>query len=369
MYGPSLPESLTRIAQPTLVVDRAKALRNIDRMAAKAQRSGVRFRPHYKTHQSAAIGEWFRRTGVRYITVSSVRMAEYFADHGWDDITIAFPINRRERERLEGLSRRIRLGLTLDSAEAASWLIGTEIDARIWIDVDVGYHRTGVPFDDESALMETAAVARGARPGIELQGLLTHAGHSYAARSAEEVRVIYHDSVAKIGSARTALHHVGIDSQISIGDTPCCSVVERFEGVDEIRPGNFVFYDLQQLRIGACTEDDLALAVACPVVACYPARAEVVIQGGAVHLSKDSVLGEHGLPIFGRVALLRSGGWDVLPKETCLRSISQEHGVISGPADILRDMTPGDLVLVLPAHACLAADALRTYVTLDGEAL
>ena len=257
----------------------------------------------------------------------------------------------------------------MDSAEAASWLIDTEIDARIWIDIDVGYHRTGVPFDDETALMEIAAVARGARPGIELQGLLTHAGHSYEARSPEEVRGIYLDSVAKMHSVRTALRHVGIDAQISIGDTPCCSVVERFDGVDEVRPGNFIFYDLQQLRMGTCTEDDLALAVACPVVACYPARGEVVIQGGAVHLSKDSVLDEAGLPTFGRIALPRSEAWDLLPAETCLRSISQEHGVIRGPADILGGMTPGDLVLVLPAHACLTADALRTYVTLDGEDL
>src|SRR6476620_10300974 len=91
---------LKQITRPTLLLDEARCRRNIERMASKARRSNVRFRPHFKTHQSAQIGEWFREAGVNAITVSSVKMAEYFASHGWDDITIAFPANWREIEAI-----------------------------------------------------------------------------------------------------------------------------------------------------------------------------------------------------------------------------------------------------------------------------
>ena len=83
----------SKIARPTLLLDKARALRNIARIAEKTRRDGVRFRPHFKTHQSAEIGEWIRAHGVEAICVSSVEMAAFFADHGWRDIAIAFPVN------------------------------------------------------------------------------------------------------------------------------------------------------------------------------------------------------------------------------------------------------------------------------------
>ena len=87
---------LDELERPTLLVNPVIAQQNIAFMAEKARRQGIRFRPHFKTHQSAAVGEWFRQVGVTAITVSSVDMALYFADHGWDDITIAFPVNIRQ---------------------------------------------------------------------------------------------------------------------------------------------------------------------------------------------------------------------------------------------------------------------------------
>lgn len=85
--------------KPTLLVNPQIARRNIAFMAEKAYRQGVRFRPHFKTHQSAVVGEWFREQGVQAITVSSVDMARYFADHGWQDILIAFPVNLHQMAR------------------------------------------------------------------------------------------------------------------------------------------------------------------------------------------------------------------------------------------------------------------------------
>ena len=88
------------LPRPTLLVDRKRALRNIERMAAKAKAARVRFRPHFKTHQSAEVGLWFRDFGIDAITVSSLEMAAYFARNGWTDITVAFPVNILELDRI-----------------------------------------------------------------------------------------------------------------------------------------------------------------------------------------------------------------------------------------------------------------------------
>ncbi len=95
----------------------------------------------------------------------------------------------------------------------------------------------------------------------------------------------------------------------SIGDTPCCSVADDFSNVDEIRPGNYVFYNLKMHQIGACTTEEIAVAVACPVVGKYPEREEVVIYGGAVHFSKDFLLNKKGGKFFGYLTHFDGNGW------------------------------------------------------------
>ncbi|MCK5222536.1 MAG: alanine racemase, partial [Candidatus Aminicenantes bacterium] len=67
------------IIEPTLILDSAKCRKNIRSMLKKAAESEASFRPHFKTHNSREIGRWFREEGVDKITVSSVKMAGYFA--------------------------------------------------------------------------------------------------------------------------------------------------------------------------------------------------------------------------------------------------------------------------------------------------
>src|SRR3972149_682893 len=129
--------SLPDIQKPTLLVNVARTQRNIQRMAEKARLQGVFFRPHFKTHQSAGIGEWFRQVGVSAITVSSVGMALYFARHGWEDITIAFPVNLRQAVDLERLAATIRLGLLVESrlaVEALQARLNTPLGPGIGVD-------------------------------------------------------------------------------------------------------------------------------------------------------------------------------------------------------------------------------------------
>ena len=110
---------MIEITRPTLVVDKETCLRNIERMTKKAAKYKLHFRPHFKTHQSAKIGEWFKLFGVNAITVSSVQMAEYFASNGWNDITIAISLNVLEMERINRLAASVKLNVLIENKEAA----------------------------------------------------------------------------------------------------------------------------------------------------------------------------------------------------------------------------------------------------------
>jgi D-serine deaminase-like pyridoxal phosphate-dependent protein len=363
------PDPWLAISRPTLVVDRARSLNNIRRMMQKAADGGVRLRPHFKTHASPAIGRWFRELGVTAITVSSVEMARLFADAGWQDITIAFPLNMRALGEIDRLGQEVRLGVLVDSVEAALAVTSLRAPVSSWIEVDVGYGRTGIPWDDDHELARVFhALARSRRQTV--QGVLTHAGHAYDAKSRDAIRKIQHQSIERVGAARDSLaSSCGAFLEISVGDTPTCGLATRFDGVDEIRPGNFVFYDLQQLALGSCAATDLALTVACPVVGVYQRRQEIVVQGGSVHLSRDCVRGPGGAPSYGRLAVLTGASWELLSPGCFVRSLSQEHGVVHVSRRVAGSIRPGDLVLVVPAHACLPANLIGDYVTTDGAAL
>lgn len=356
------------IQKPTLLLNEAAVHANIHRMAEKALQNGVRFRPHFKTHQSAEIGEWFRPEGVRQITVSSLEMAAYFAAHGWDDILVAFPVNLREIDALNGLAARVRLSVLVESVESATFLgqnLAEPVDA--WIKVDTGAHRTGLAWNQPKPL---AALTHQilAAPKLRLRGLLTHAGHTYPAVGSKDVQAVYFESVARMAEARDVLVDAGArDCEISVGDTPGTVLSSDFGPVDEIRPGNFVFFDSHQLLRGVCRSQDVAVALACPIVARHAERSEVVIYGGAIHLSKDFVQdGERR--VYGLAALPEGDGWGAPLEGAYVRSLSQEHGVLHVPAPDFDRLRVGELVCILPAHSCLTVQVMRAYRSLtDGR--
>lgn len=366
----SRPQPPLNIEKPTLLLDRQRVLKNIERMATKVRASNVRFRPHFKTHRSAAIGEWFRPFGVEAITVSCVDLAAYFARSGWKDITIAFPVNVLEIQRINTLASQTRLGLLVESPEAIEFLsrhLTSKADA--WIKVDTGYGRTGVAWNQPDEIIRLAGAMQGIW-NLSFQGLLAHAGHTYHATAKEQVRSIYQDSLSMLKRAQQSLVAAGFPKvQLSIGDTPGCSLVDDLGGVDEVRPGNFVFYDIKQLGIGSCSERDLAVAVACPVVAKHKERHEIILYGGAVHLSKDFTVAEDGGRVFGRVCLWEKQGWGPILGGTYVSSLSQEHGVVKTTDQWFERIQVGDSVVVLPVHSCLLSYLLKEYHALDGEIL
>jgi D-serine deaminase-like pyridoxal phosphate-dependent protein len=360
---------LDTIDQPTLLLDEAVARRNLDRMAAKVKAAGISFRPHFKTHQSAEIGRWFKDRGVERITVSSVEMAEYFAAVGWTDILIAFSMNIRQAARFHDLAKKIHLGILVENFEAVDALAGyADLAADIWIKVDGGAHRTGIDWQNVDLAMKlVAAICR--NPKLRLRGLLTHSGDTYHCGSPEEIVSAFRAGVDHLNRLRDDLKSIGVEGlELSVGDTPGCSLCNDFSGIDELRPGNFVFYDAQQLTAGACQADQIAVALACPVVALHPERNEVVIYGGAVHLSKD-FLEVNGVKSYGLAAFTEGERWSNPIPGAVVHSLTQEHGVVTFGDDSYRRVKVGDLLFILPAHSCLTVHLMKEYLTLDGTVI
>lgn len=331
-------------------------------MISKAKKHNVDFRPHFKTHQSLEIGRWFREMGTEKITVSSLEMAEYFSPE-WNDITVAFPVNIREIDTINKLASKISLNLLVESAEAMNFLTNNlKSKSGYFIKIDLGSHRTGIDPGNTGLIDRIMEISERSDKTV-FKGFLGHAGHTYHCNTKEEIIKIHNDSLDLMKQLKNIYVRKFPGMIISTGDTPGCSISENFEGTDEIRPGNFVFYDLMQLSLGSNTEEQIAVAMACPVVSIHKERNEIVIYGGGIHFSKERSENETEGTIYGRVAENKDRGWGRIIPGMFVKSLSQEHGIVTVPEDRISDYKIGDILKILPVHSCMTADCMKKYLT------
>lgn len=362
-------KSIMEITQPTLFIDEQKCRLNIRKLVQKAEEEHLRLRPHFKTHQSHKVGRWFREEGVRQITVSSVKMATYFAQDQWDDITIAFPVNILEIKQINHLASTINLNILVESLESIEALNQQLTHGvGVFIKIDVGTHRTGIAPDNYQLLDQLLEAIKRSRY-LALKGFLGHAGHSYNARNIDQIQKIHDDSVQLMKQLKGRYQAVWPNLQLSVGDTPTCSQASNFEGIDEIRPGNFVFYDLMQSEIGSCSTTQIAMSMACPIVAKHPDREELVVYGGGVHFSKDSTTVNGIENCFGLAVENTNQSWGSPIENVYLSRLSQEHGIVSAPKAFIEGKNIGDILYFLPIHSCMSISEMKAAYTLRGEAI
>lgn len=356
------------LKRPVLLLDREKCINNIASMAGKARRHNLILRPHFKTHQSLTIAGWFRDHGTDRITVSSVSMANHFAGGGWDDICIAFPFNINEIEEACELAGKISLNLTVCSEGTAAF-IARHMKHRtgVYIKLDAGSRRTGIPVESTGEIDGIIDIINNS-DNLAFRGFMVHNGHTYRARSVRQILEIHREAMEKLMVVKNRYISANPGMILSVGDTPACSVLDDFAGIDEIRPGNYVFYDLSQTFTGSCRPSQIAVALAAPVVAKHRERNEIVIYGGAVHLSKEELVLDDGRSVWGQVVELDGNGqWSDPVPGAYVTKISQEHGIISCSDGFFRKTGTGNFLGILPVHSCLTADLMKGYLTTRGE--
>ena len=350
---------LDRQQQPILILDSKRCKRNISRIANRAKEAKCIFRPHFKTHQSHTIGRWFRDLGVNGITVSSISMAHYFADDGWDDITIAFPFFPKQLPGLRELEQKTKLRLFVNSVEHLEALnkeLRNSFD--FVIEIDPGAGRSGILFSDADYIENLIKSSKKLEKS-NFHGFYTHDGRTYKARGIQEINTAINPTI----DALLHLKKQFPEALISLGDTPSASVSDRLNEMDEMTPGNFVFYDYMQVKIGSCSFDDVALFAVLPIGQTFPNSGRSILHGGAVHLSKEFIM-TNGEKNFGQVVHY-SEDYEISEEEGLyLTAISQEHGTLNG----LPPVHSGS-VWICPIHSCLTANLYPYYFTLEGETI
>ena len=354
---------ITSLPTPCVMVDQTRVERNIDRMQGAADAKGVRLRPHAKTHKSADIAVTQVARGAVGICCAKLGEAEVFADR-IDDIRLPYPLHPVNAERVFALIDRTRLSFIVDHLDVAhGWsetlrTAGREVD--VLVKVDVGLHRCGIDPDAAGAAELVARVA--GLPGLRFRGLLSHAGHAYGATSQEDIARIARDEARILTTLRDRLAGLGVPvAEISVGSTPTARFSMGLPGITELRPGNYVYFDRMQVVLGTAAWKDCALTVLARVVS-RPASDRLILDAGSKTMTTDQVRGGAGA---GYGAVLESLQSDVPDDRLSIERLSEEHATVRITGECA--LAPGDLVRIVPNHACVVSNLMDEVWVVDGD--
>ncbi|HEY8611564.1 MAG TPA: alanine racemase [Roseomonas sp.] len=356
----------TILDTPRLLLDQVRLEANAARLRDRAAALGVTFRPHFKTAKSVEVALVSHGGKAGPATVSTIKEAEALASAGASsDILLAATAIPARLPRAEALVRKhgTRLILVLDSPEMAGMLDdAATAPHEVLVEVDSGEHRAGVP--PERALAVARAI-HGSR-NLRLAGVMTHGGHSYGSADPEKIAEIAESERVATVSAAEAIRAAGMPAPIvSVGSSPTLLHARHLEGVTEVRAGVALFWDLAQMSRGMCGWDDLALSVLSTVIGHNRATRSLVLDAGALALSKDVTANAFAPETaYGTLGDAETGA--ALPLH--VTAAYQEHGMVPLPDESWFERLPvGSLVRVYPNHACLtAAGGYGAYEVLDG---
>ena len=368
---------LADLPTPQVLVDRERALRNIDRVQLLASAAGMRLRPHAKTHKSPTVATWQIDQGAVGVCCAKIGEAEVFVDAGIADVRLPYPVNPSNAARLLALMDRARISIIVDHlAVARGWSDAMRCAGRtldVLVKVDVGFHRCGIdPDGDPVAFIQAVA----AMPGLRLRGLLSHAGHGYHAASEDELCRVAEREAEILTGIRDRAARSGIAlEEISVGATPTLRYSVRQQGITELRPGNYVYFDRTQVALGAATLDECALTVLATVVS-KPAADRIILDCGSKTLTNDLTRGYAGVPgarfVRDGVAVEKAPGYGAVltadrrvDETLSIERLSEEHATVRVAG--ATSLEPGDRVRVLPNHSCTVSNLVDVVRLVEGD--
>lgn len=351
---------------PAVLVEQSRVERNVARMQEAAAARGMRLRPHAKTHKSVALARMQVGRGAVGICCAKLGEAEIFADAGIEDIRLPYPLNPVNADRVLALLDRTHLSFIVDDLDVArGWsqaMRDAHRDVDVLVKVDVGLHRCGIDPDAPGAAELVARVAE--LPGLRFRGLLSHAGHSYGAVSDAETEAIAIAEARLLRDLAADVTRAGAPvDEISVGATPTIRFSLQQDGITELRPGNYVYYDRTQVALGSAAWSDCALTVLARVVS-RPASDRIILDCGSKTLTNDLARGAGDTA--GHGAVMQAIDSDVPDASLLIERLSEEHAAVrvrSGQSPL----QIGDLVRVVPNHSCVVSNLVDDVWLVDGE--
>jgi len=351
-----VPMLISELETPAVIVDLDVMDRNLSRVAEHCRKHQLRLRPHTKTHKIPELAKRQLSSGATGITVAKIGEAEVMLNAGIDDIMIAYPIVGREKTaRLAQLAERANIAVSVDSEEAARGI--SEAAARhgskigILLEMDVGFGRCGL--GKETELVTLAEKIR-ALPGLEFSGVMFFPGHFGVA---PEERVALRMQVNEfLERVLASFLQSGLPvSIVSGGSTPTAYEGDLFYGVNEVRPGTYIFNDRNTVAVAACALEDCALSVIVTVVStAVPGHA--MVDGGSKTFSYDRFQGGDGR------------GFGIVKEDAAaeLERFSEEHGHLNIEQSERRYRV-GDRLSIIPNHVCTTVNMHDEIYGVRGE--
>ena len=340
------------VQTPCYAVEKRTAERNATAMHARAASHGCTLRPHVKTHKTlelALLQTGGRRSGI---VVSTLAEAEFFSEHGFDDIVYAVGLTPQKVPRAASLTNSMdRFHVVVDSAqqlanlEAQHSLLSGGKRWSVVVMVDSGYHRDGLDPASPASLELARRIAAG--PATALAGLYTHGGDSYDARGVADVQKYAAAERDAVAGFAKRLRAAGVEvPTVGVGSTPTCShpPADGLEGVTEMHPGNYIVYDAMQAASGVCSIDDVAVRVLTRIIGVYPERRTILVDLGWTGVSAQGAADHYGVV--------------TSHPELQVRKLKQEAGEVEARPGVEVDFgaySVGDVLELAPWHACAAA--------------
>lgn len=352
---------------------------NTCRMQERAKQYNLQLRPHVKTHKT--------REGVlmqtsdqksaeeRRIVVSTLAEAEFLFPIA-KEILYAVPIFSFDKLHrvVQLMNKGCKMHIEMDCLEGLEFVkqyvreSGFSAVFSIFVNLNCGGNREGC---DPNAVESFELV----RQIVEYEhtafaGVYTHGGHSYGLTDEHErQKVAEMEAAALHNFAKCLIDEHNIKSPVvSIGSTPTCSLLLSWEHlrskyflVNEIHPGNYLFYDYMMYQMDNCHESDIAVTVLTTIIGKNRDRKTLLVDAGALALSKDLGVKDAKTGEFTYGAVKGESNMK-------LKSLTQEMGLIQCPnIQTLDKFKLGDKLEIYPNHSCLTAALFPEYQVVNKE--
>jgi D-serine deaminase-like pyridoxal phosphate-dependent protein len=363
--------NLFELETPCLIIDKSKVQKNINNLCNRLNNLGIKLRSHGKTAKNIDIFKMFPAMNAESITVSTLKEAEYYFNNGIKDIIYAVGIAPVKLKRIADLIKQgADIKITLDSIEQTEIVIDKAKEFNViypvLIELDCDGHRSGIQTNDP-LLVELGKLLH-IDEGTILQGILTHAGKSYQSNTIDEIKRIAKAERECAVKCAVILRKNNLPCPIvSIGSTPTANFIDDVTGITEIRAGVFIFQDLVMAGLGVCDIDDIAISVLTSVIGFQKPKGWVITDAGWMALSRD--IGTSAQKIdqgYGVVCDISGNPLDNL----IVNSTNQEHGIVAdraGNKTITEKFLIGDMVRILPNHACATGAMHDKYYVVDSD--